>query len=78
MGHHDVGDDVGANNFEAAYNDIRNESYESILPNDTFANEDTNINFDAGEKVKVCVSFENSVFGIDVVRTFVTESPVHG
>ena len=60
MGHRDVGDGVGANNVEAAHNNIRNKSFESILPNGNLANGDTNINFDAGEKVKVCVSFKNS------------------
>lgn len=41
-------------------------------------NGDKNINFDAGEKVKVCVTFESAAFGVDAVQTFVLESPAHG
>ena len=58
MGHRDVGDGTGANTVEDVCQDIGNESFESILPDGSSINGVTNINFDAGEKVKVCVTFE--------------------
>ena len=78
MGHRDVGDGTGANTVEDVCQDIGNESFESILPDGSSINGVTNINFNAGEKVKVCVTFENAIFGIDAVRAFVLESPAYG
>ena len=63
-GHRDIDEDG---------NECYNESFESVLPD---SHED--INFDAGEKAKVCVSFENNQFDITKVREFITQSPVGG
>jgi hypothetical protein len=78
MGHRDVGDGTGANRVQDVCENITNESFESILPDGSSINGVTNTNFDAGEKVKVCVTFENAIFGIDAVRAFVLESPANG
>jgi hypothetical protein len=65
IGHHDFHDD-GFNEHE--------KSFESVNL-DTAAG---NINFVGGEGVKVCDTFKNTPVCIDVVRSFITQSPVEG
>ena len=65
-GHRDI-DDEG----EEAPN---NESFEGVLPKGHVGA----LDFDSGMKVKVIVSFENSVFPISHVCNFIKESNVPG
>lgn len=68
MGHHDGnGDDV-----QTLHKDNRNESIESTLPDGNIAHRTKNINFNAGEKMKIFVSFENSVVQVDAMRCFIS------
>ena len=52
----------------------QNKSFESVHPNAI----NGNINFDGGERVKICVLFENNNFDITNVREFVAQLPVEG
>jgi len=54
--------------------DAHNESFESVNPDTSGAN----INFVGREGVKVCVTFKNTQFFIDKVRSFIAQSPVEG
>ena len=65
-GHRDI-DDEG----EEAPND---DSFEGVLPEGHVGA----LDFENGMKVKVCVSFENSVYPISHVRKFINESNVSG
>ncbi len=66
-GHRDV-DDEGVENAS------NHQSFEGVLPQGNMGN----INFENGEKVKVCVSFENQVYPIAHVRNFINESNCAG
>ena len=56
------GDDAKGN-----HKDNRNESFESIFPDGNTVHGNKNTDVDTDEKVKICVSFENSIFEIDAV-----------
>jgi hypothetical protein len=70
-GHRDIDDD---DNTADDGGMSMNDSFASVLPDDVLGP----INFNRGERVKVCVSFENEIFPIEYVRDFVNHSPVEG
>jgi hypothetical protein len=51
-----------------------NESFESVLPDSILGD----IDFEGGEKVKICVSFDDNTHPIQKVREFVNRSPAQG
>lgn len=55
-------------------NEAPNDSFESVHPDV----QGGNVNFDAGERVKICISFDNNNFDISNVQEFIAESPVEG
>ena len=63
--------DVDSEGEEEVGND---ESFEGVLPQGNLGT----INFDGGMKIKVCVSFENTVYPISHIRKFINESNVFG
>ena len=63
--------DIGKDGEEKLEN---NESFEGVLPQGQMGG----LNFDDGTKVKVCVSFENSIHPISHIQKFVSECNVPG
>lgn len=59
---------------EGNKNPCSEESFENVLPQERM----DNLNFESGVKVKVCVSFENTVYPISCVCTFINELSVSG
>ncbi len=55
-------------------NSRNNESFKSVLP-DSILGE---VDFEGGEKVKICVSFDDNTHPIQKVREFVNKSPAQG
>ena len=70
-GHRDIDED--GTELQDAFR-RNNESFEAVLPNSVLGY----IDFAGGEKVKICVSFENNTYPIQKVREFVNQSPVQG
>ena len=69
------------NNKYTCFRDIDKDGNEA--PDDSFESshpdvQGGNINFEAGERVKICMPFDNKNFDISQVQKFIAESPVEG
>jgi len=70
-GHRDIDED--GTELQVGYS-RNNESFESVLPDSILGK----VDFEGGEKVKICVSFDDNMHPIQKVREFVNKSPAQG